>query len=113
MRARVSRVFSEHAIAAVVSAQIGQGQKNFARVGDDTRLEPFLGRTRVCQQLWKEFVGAAEQLTGGFAGKRFSVARCGKRLNQSGALRTVFSGGAQDASVSKCRLTHPEKARVG
>ena len=39
VRAGVAGVAAEGAVSAIVAAEIGQWQKNFARVGDDARLE--------------------------------------------------------------------------
>ena len=65
---------------------------------------------RSCRE---EIVGAPEELESSLARQGLSTAHLGERLSQSAGLRSGFSGGAQDASVSpRTRLTHPEKARV-
>jgi hypothetical protein len=48
MRSRFVRIATKSAIAAVVAAQIGKWNKNFARIGDDGRLKLVLeGNGRV------------------------------------------------------------------
>jgi len=70
VRARLSRVTPKSAVATVVTAQVGQWKKNFARVRDGSRLESFLGCDRRRQKPWKIRVGAANQPARRLAGQR-------------------------------------------
>ena len=42
VRAGFARIAAESAVAAIVAAQVGQGDENFARIGDDAGLEALL-----------------------------------------------------------------------
>jgi hypothetical protein len=110
VRARVPGVFAKNAIAAVVAAKVGQGQKDFAGVRDGTWLESLFGGARFFKELREEIVGAPEELESSLARQGLSTAHLGKRLSQSAGLRSGFSGGAQDASGSEKQVDSPRKS---
>ena len=66
MGAWVTGIAPEGAVSAVDATQIRQGQKNFAGIGDDARLEAFFSGAGRRQKLGQIAVSAANQAQRGF-----------------------------------------------
>ena len=61
VRAGVAGIAAEGAVSAIVAAEVGQRQENFARIGDDAGLEAFFGGAGGGEEFRKIVVGAANQ----------------------------------------------------
>ena len=64
MRAGFSGIAAEGAVAAVVTAEIGQRQKNLSRIGDDAGSEVFFRGACRREQSWEVVVAAVDQAQG-------------------------------------------------
>ena len=63
MRARLSGIAAEGAVAAVVAAEIGQGEEYLSRISNGAGLETFFGRSGRGEQNREILVRCAEQVT--------------------------------------------------
>ncbi len=79
MRAGVSGIAAESAVAAVVAAKIGQRQENFSRVGDDAGLEVIFCSAGGGEQRGQIVVGAADQAQGQVA-VRWAIRAADRRV---------------------------------
>ena len=93
MCAGVAGIAAEGAVSAVVAAEIGQRQKDFARVGDDAGLEAFFGGAGGGEEFGKIVVGAADQAQRGFARDGDAGAHLGERR---GACRALLVASRRD-----------------
>ena len=73
MSAGIAGIAAEGAVSAVVAAEIGQRQKNFARIGDDAGLEALFGGAGGGEEFGKIVVGALNQVERGLARDRGAV----------------------------------------
>ena len=88
MRAGISGIAAEGAVAAVVAAEIGQRQKDLPRIGDDTGLEVFSCGAGGGQQRGQIVVTAADQA-------QRQVARDGRRPVERPLVLPHTMGGAR------------------
>ena len=96
MRAGVAGIAAEGAVSAIVAAKVGERQKHLARICDNPGLEALLRGASGGEEFGKIFVGAANQLDGGFARDRFAGAGVG--VGQCGG--DVFSCDGRDCCES-------------
>ncbi len=89
MCAGVAGISAESAVSAIVAAEIGQRQEDFARVGDDAGLEAFFGRARGGEEFGKIVVGAADEVQGGLARDGDAGAHLGQG---TGTFRALLRG---------------------
>ena len=75
MRARIGGIAAESAVAAVIAAQVGERQKDFARIRDRVWTEALFCRTGRTQQLRQFFISRAHEPAGQLALDRHPVAQ--------------------------------------
>jgi len=64
MCAGIAGIAPKRTISAIISAEIRQGNENFARVGDNAGLEPLFAGARGSEQAGQVGVGAGNQAQG-------------------------------------------------
>ena len=75
MRARLAGITAENAVAAVIAAEICQGDEDLAGIGNDVRLETLLGCQGRGKQSRKFVIRTAKKLAGAIARERQPVAQ--------------------------------------
>jgi len=93
VRAGFAGIAPEGAIAAVVATEIGKGKENFARVGNDARLEALFGDAGGSKKFGEIVVVAADQAQRGIARNRKS----GAKLCEQGSAALSRCGSVDDS----------------
>src|SRR5690242_9861845 len=95
MRAGLAWIAAKPTVSAIISAKIGQGDENLARIGDDAGLEPLFGGASGSQQAGQVGVGAGNQAESPLPGNRNAglnpIERTSRRRT---ALRGRVGGGS-------------------